>query len=289
MEETELFVDERCGFSVAVPGYPERIAVDPTAQPVRHAVLRLQAAPIEVGFRLDRIPTHIAAEALMPLIATAYAGGESDVAPEITIAGEELRRPWGAEGAASAIYPLKEPAPWGADVGEVTMLGRSAGPDELTMMVVSKRFDRQRVSPFVWASFNAAMMGSLSWQPGAAPPASAPALWPRSLWFKPGILMAPLDEQRILVGLLRALVLSATRETRAALRAWVPRLCVVSVRPTLPIGNGIREELRARFAPLEIDSPARGLLRLTVDSLQSVHDVRGLGQLLWEWTAPEPN
>src|SRR5262249_24316106 len=74
--ETRAVVGRRCGFSVAVPGRPELLATDLVPRPVRHAALRLGDASIEVGLRLDELPTEMAPASLLPALVVSYAHAE---------------------------------------------------------------------------------------------------------------------------------------------------------------------------------------------------------------------
>jgi hypothetical protein len=310
--ETRLYVDRRCGFAVAVPGRPELLATDLVPRPVRHAALRLGDAPIEVGFRLDELPTTMAPATLVPALVATYARAEGAGA-RVSIAPPEQAERWGAEAAASAIYAPAARDASGADVVEVTMLARRH-EKLVQVMIVTKRFPQRAVSPFVWASFNSAMMAQLAWREPLPEAAASP--WPESDWARPGIALELLPAKASIGATLRALAardhntlrpltgrLSLAPVTQRAchlrsletadaaslvpgLASALPRVALPGAPPSQPLDDRARGEVLERLRRLVRTDEQELFLAETVARLTTVHDLRAVALAFWEALTP---
>ena len=144
----------------------------------------------------------------------------------------------------------------------------------LWQLVLVKLFDGSAVDPIRWAMFNAALMGSLRWAPGA-PPVSVLSPWPQSSWLDGGLdLQLPMPRQSQVAEL--SLLM---RRTAGDLSLLMQRLKMLACGNDPPHQSLVPENRAVMAQFLGDASPGPELSQYWTDCLAEVftaHDLRGL-------------
>jgi hypothetical protein len=271
--ETGLLSDGRCGFTQLLPGRPALVA--PAGDGPRHeARVLLSDAPIDVRYRLDRLPDARQPASLARVLAQAYMAERAAEACAPALAGGARILAWGVDAAASAIYPLRRAGAAG-DTEAITVLVRREG----LAMVVTQVFPSSEVPPALWARFSSA--AQVSWREGP-PPGEVPRAWPESALLGPG---------------LRGDLSPGARARVPALRAVLARADLGALRPRLhgllgggePPATELDDAARAALAGYLLDAApgaAGHALRSLLAAVRTSHDLRGAALLLLEATRP---
>lgn len=165
-EETRLLL-HTTGYAIAVPGHPEPIASSGES-PRYDIVLQMQDAPVELGFRMDEVPTEIEPRELVPALFTSYAAmrAREGSAPDPSwLQGRPL--PDGATSGMYASYPLRGDA---HDAMEfLAIVVKRTSRAAYLAMHMTVRYRRGELTPFGWSNLRAALLLHHSWDPEGYP------------------------------------------------------------------------------------------------------------------------
>lgn len=175
-DETRMLIHREAGYSIPIPGHP-RLVEATVATPVYGALVAMTDLPIELGFRLDTLPTTVTAEALAIALAAAYsrnrAGTTVNVHPMV---GTFL--PPGASAGGRCVYDLPdtETDDDGAMMEQLEVTVR-AGAGTVLAMYYTVRFKTGPVNPVRWAHVRTAVREHQRFDGAKTTP---PQLWPAS-------------------------------------------------------------------------------------------------------------
>lgn len=171
--ETRLLLHRTCGYSIAIPGHPAITVEEEAGPPTRDVIVKLSKPSLELGFRLDTLPTAIEPEALATSLALAYGTTRAGSTPAIELHGG-LARAIGADAIAAGIYPY---GPDALGSMERLMVAVRRNGDQAWALYWTIRFAKSDVNAIRWAHVQTAMTRKQHWDP-AAPRTAAPSLWP---------------------------------------------------------------------------------------------------------------
>jgi hypothetical protein len=272
-DEVGLLVDERCGFSMSLPGHPyQTVTLQAERVPRHDARVVIKDVPVEVRLRLDSRPEGIKAAPLASALVQSFASVRSRSPLRVTPAREAVRRAWGVEAAASALYSLSNFDPSGADTEEVLVLVHAA-----QVMTVTRSFPGAFTDNLRWTLFNSASNSSLRWAPDAPSPREPASLWPQSTFLLPGVL-----------GLLRPERRQQARDLGQALdgallKALSPRLETLlysSEPPTQEVEPSTRRHLEDYLLEVAQGSALEGYIKAEMPQVRCAQDTRGLALVL---------
>lgn len=274
-DETRLLVHTRLGYAIAVPGRPRRVA--PTAAAPRYdALLALGDGLLELGVRMDEVPTAVPPDQLAPSLAIAYATSRAADASKASVTGLDgdlLAR--GADAGVQVNYGLRGEDPQAMEFLAITA---KQAPSTIRVLHLSVRYRREDTIPFAWASVRSALLTHQSWTPDVVP---ATEIWPASAMVAPSVRFE--------------LSATATAEARAkaeALGAMSPPMSADEVNrigdllleiagtndaPATPLHTFVHELTSRRVAACVPSRVAEVLLRNIADTA-SMHDLRA-----WCW------
>lgn len=173
-DETRLLVHVQLGYAVAVPGRP-RVVRSRVDLPAYDVVLQLQDAPVELGFRMDEVPTQIKVPALLTTSLITYAQMRASV-PAGRLRPDVLEAPLlapGAVGGMRVVYGLN-----GDDTAAMEFLAITAKTgrrDTMHLLHMTVRFRAGDFSPFSFSNLWPALLAHQSWEPGQLP---STQVWP---------------------------------------------------------------------------------------------------------------
>jgi hypothetical protein len=180
--ETMCVTSPDIGFFQALPGHPYE-----TREPVRPGQppcdLMATVADLAARVRYRRAQRPASPEdpiLLAQLLALTYARARSSDPGEPRPAPADQLAAFGAEGAASVMYPLADPASRDGDTEETLVLVRGDH-----VIVITKSFTRATTDPIAWALFNQASTQSIVWDPARRPPVAS--VWPPGVFLEPGV------------------------------------------------------------------------------------------------------
>lgn len=171
-DETRLLEHVQLGYSVAIPGRP-RVIAPSAATPSYDVVLQLADAPIELGFRMDEVPTEIKPANLLPALIGTYASMRAAEPESLDIdwlLGKAAAN--GGHGAMRVNYQLRGDDPMAMEFLAIVLKPMPRGFHALHLTV---RYRRGEVTPFAWSNFRWALLFSQSWVPGRL---ASTAVWP---------------------------------------------------------------------------------------------------------------
>lgn len=175
--ETRLLL-HTTGYAIAIPGHPEIIAA-PASLPTYDAALQMRDVPVEMGFRMDEVPTGIDIPQLAPALMMSYVQSrarEPDSVQATWLRGRVIAN--GSRGGMYATYQLA-----GADDAAMeflTILFKPVGNAKILAMHMTARYRRDDLTPFGWAHVRNALLFSQSWDPEAYP---STQIWPEPCRF----------------------------------------------------------------------------------------------------------
>ncbi len=179
--DTGLVHDERSGFTQLIPGTPAPAPLPPESEPKADIRVECSGLPVEVRVRVDGTAATVDPRALAVALAQTYARNratdkqvQARPATVVQLAG------WGCDGAASAVYDLRQTSASGCDIEEVLVFVR--GPWSVFQ---TRLFPKAVMDPAVWGRFVTACSGGVHWL--GRPPTSVPSLWPHSSFVEPGL------------------------------------------------------------------------------------------------------
>lgn len=182
-DETRLLMHPGRGYSIALPGRVQ-VAAAPMQGPRYDIVLKMTDAVVELGFRMDDVPTEILAQNLVPTSAATYAYNRARNPRSVavkTLMGRTLPR-----GANRGVYTNYELDSTDDEAMEFLMVvGRNASPGIVHELYVTARFRKSEMTPFAWSNLRPALLNHHSWTPSEPP---AMQIWPeRCLYAVPSV------------------------------------------------------------------------------------------------------
>lgn len=271
-----MLVHTQLGYSISLAGHP-RFVAPPSEGPSYDAVIRMDDAPIELGFRMDEIPTEAEAGDMLPALVASYAmsrARNTDALEPDWIRGRP--RPDGCDGAMRVTYELRGEDPAAMEFLAIMVKHARKGMHALHMTV---RYRRGETSPFAWSNLRAALLFHHSWDP-TKPPSTK--IWPERSVFVPRSVRFELSE-----GAMRQ-----AEEKAAKISGLLPgdseRLAQVLVDfsngmypPTYPRHDELEGEV-ARAIVACVPSRVAEILMRNFHEVESLHDFRGwLWQQFW--------
>lgn len=269
--DTSRFVDRRIGLSLCIPGHPERRAIAPSmgvSEPTYEALIALADVPVTLRYRHDEQPVK---PANLAVLAEAYAANrcKREDLQRAQPASADQCRVWGADAAASTIYPLREPDGDGDNMEEALLVARG-----MSVVTITKRFSRERTSWVSWTLANSAIAAGLRWDPAALDTRPAP-LWPHSTFLAPGVTGTLVAKRRDAATRIGALV-AARPSSAVRLGDGIAAL----VRGGEPPSHVVTAQERTLFdtylGDLTNDPDLGRELSALVADVQTAHDLRGL-------------
>ena len=280
--DTALIYDSRSGYTQLVPGAPGMADPPRSSDPACDMRVRLTELPVDIRWRVDGVGTSAQPQALASALATSYAGNRTDADQVHTQPAHpaQLAR-WGADGAASTLYPLRQLSEDGADMEELLVIVR--GPYAVHQ---TRLFTRITTDPQLWARMVSACAGGIHWLP--RPPTSVPPLWPGSTFVAPGLRMTLLPARMAQVAKARADAPTATARCEAITQR-LQALMRGGEAPATPIGPA---ELSMYDQYLADTLEGTGLLphaQQWMCDAQNAHDIRGVCTMLLATLPPLGN
>jgi hypothetical protein len=273
-DETRLLVHAQLGYSVAIAGRP--VMSRPSAElPTYDVVIQLQDAPVELGFRMDEVPTQIRIPALVTASLITYAQMRA-TGPVGRLRIDAVEPPLLAPGAICtlhAVYGLK-----GNDAAAMEFLAITAkrcGRDTPHLMHMSVRFRAGDFSPFSFSNLWPALLAHQSWQPGELP---STHVWPANPRFaRPQVKLELTDAAFEVARKKAALIGEISPKDVNQLADYLLSEANRKIAPSapwnrdldLPVARAIASSLPTEFAEV--------LLR-DLSEVQTAHDYRG-----WLW------
>jgi hypothetical protein len=285
--DTALVEDARCGFSFAVPGHP---VLEPApgggaprqgqagaeTAPAFDAALLVSDLGVRIRLRLDLLPmASPRPSALAAALAQTYAKNRTASEVHVTVADAARINLWGASGAASSLYTLPRTGGDDCDVEEVLALVRPSLPSNTWAVYLTKRFASRDLGGLQWAVFNAAVAGSIRWDP-ARPERAVPVLYPPSAIVGDGLPLRLTPEWAERVGAFAAeLVQAASAPELAEIGKKLARLASGSDPPSERVDPARRDVYRQFLGSIAPSEDVRSLLARRLDDVHSAHDLRG--------------
>ena len=276
-DETRLLVHPTLGYSIAVPGRPHLIRATGDG-PAYDAVLKMSDAPIELGFRMDEVPTKITPEKLVPGLLMSYAQmrARDPLAVQTSqLWGKTLCR--GIDTGMRANYDLVGDV---EDAMEFLAINVKPEGDELVRALhLTARYRKSETTPFAWSNLRAALLYHQSWIPGRLAPTP---VWPAASVFTKLSARFELTEGAMAEAVAKAEVLPDIELDRVNRLADVLlELSNQGVPPINPWEPGLTDDIAYKIESCVPPSVSTVLLRNSAQ-LESMHDVRGfLWQCYW--------
>ena len=273
--ETLCVVGESIGFFQAVPGHPFEVS-EPTrpGQPPCDLMLRIADLGAKVRYRLGPRPSGPDDPRLLAqTLAYTYPKARSPEPREPRTAPPEQLARFGADAAASILYPLREGTERGLDTEETLALVKGD-----RIVVITKTFARATTDPVAWALFNHASTQSIVWDAARRPRVAS--VWPPGTFLAPGVKGTPLPEAR---AALRAALDASTAgpDERRALADALRRMFGGSE----PLAEAITADMKATFADALKASCNDRALWATIDGglalVSNAYDLHGFAITLW--------
>lgn len=275
--EAALYVDERCGFSQVIPGHPRLLDVaSRPGEPLAHAAVEIADLPsLTMRWRLDALPGGMQPGALAASLAQAFGMNRAAGPPRVFSAPPERLVDWGCAGAASSLYPLRQPD-GAADTEEVFVLVRPDQASGTWAMVITKRFPSS-TAQVRFGAFTVAANAGLRWRPGEPAPAAPAPVWPESSFLEPGVACRLLPERQRAA---RELAAALTGAADTDLRRAAERIAVLasggSEPPASPVSQPMRETFAQWFADVSPPPAALRAFTTLLDEALTSRDLRGV-------------
>lgn len=269
-DETRLLVHRGCGYAVPIPGRARAVPT-PDGVPKYDVLLTLADAPVEIGFRLDPLPTSADPKATTTALALTYATARARETPRI-IAGYDRNLAPGASAAAFATYAL--PGEGEQRAMEYLLLTTKRTEAAAWTVYLTMRFRTGEIATMLWANVRTAIVANQRWN-DAAPPSS---VWPASAYAAASAALQ-LTERARQEARLKAAELGGMSE--AHVDKLVDMLIMFTNRndeaPATEMHPYIRDQLAGQVrmaAPPEITT----VLLRDVEGVKTMHDFRA-----WSW------
>lgn len=274
-DETRLLV-HTSGYAIAIPGHPE--LVTPTSDSPRYDVLvKMKDADVELGFRMDDLPTQIQPRELVAALVTTYAQSRAanpDSVGQEWINGRPL--PTGANAALSANYLLRDDDN-GMEFLEIVV--KKNGVGRMDALHLTVRYQRGEMTPFAWSNLRTALIHHQSWD-GDSPPSTS--VWPERSVFVPRSVRFELSDAAMRdaqdkAGAIKGLLPGDGEKLARVLLSWTNR----NVPPSALLPDSVQAEI-AREIVTCLPSHATEILFRNYHEVESLHDFRGwLWQQFW--------
>ena len=272
-DETRLLLHRGRGFSLPIPGHASRVAV-PAGPPAHDVAVAMADLAVEIGVRIDALPTAAEPAALAASLTQAYAlARAAQVRRVAALRGRLLGE--GFHAGANTIYQRRDTGP--APLMEHLQVLVRADDTTAWAVYVTTRYAAADLDVVRWAHLRSAMAGHERWEP-AGPRTVAPLLWPAYSEF------AELDAR---LRLLPAAQTEAHRKSRelgplseADAAAVVDELISAASGdepPTAPVSEALIGAYCRRIAPRIPTRAGETLLRNT-PAIRTFHDLRA-----WCW------
>lgn len=145
--------------------------------------IKLGDAPLELGFRMDEVPTDTTAARLLPALISSYASLRAESPNSLDV--DWLRGKAAANGGHGAMrvnYQLRGDDPMAMEFLAIILKPMPKGFHALHLTI---RYRRGEFTPFAWSNFRWALLFSQSWVPGRL---ASTALWPEQpLFLQPSV------------------------------------------------------------------------------------------------------
>lgn len=173
-DETRLLVHRGHGFSIPIPGRAVQETALPEGPPTYHALVTMTDLPVEIGVRIDELPSEMDPQALAMALTQAYATSRAqDLRRVAALRGRLLGQ--GFHGGANTIYVIRSADP-PTRMEHIEVHTRQDG-DKIWAVYVTTRWAPSEVDVVRWAHLRTALGGQAHW--GAdAPRTEPPRLWP---------------------------------------------------------------------------------------------------------------
>ncbi|MBL0216513.1 MAG: hypothetical protein IPQ07_21850 [Myxococcales bacterium] len=269
--ETRLLVHPAFGYAIAVPGHARLVA--PTAELPRYgAVLALADGPIEIGLRMDEVPTAIAPDAIAAALALAYARSRAldpDAIKGSALDGRVLAR--GADAGTRATYVLRGEDP---QAMEFLALTTKAAAPIVHALHLTVRYRRTDLTPFAWASLRSALLNHQSWDPERLP---STTLWPASTMVAGSVSFELSAAATAEARAKAADIGTVTPEEVGRLADLLLGFAGTDDAPTMPM-HAFVHELTSRQVAAAVPPRIAEVLVRNIADVASMHDLRA-----WSW------
>ena len=275
-DETRMLVHRASGYSIPIPGRPVLRDPVPGAKPTYDAIAMMTDLQIELGFRIDRLPTETDPQALAIALATAYGNARATEPPQLRpLAGDNLAK--GATAGAWCSYLLRDVPDRTMEQLEVSTRSDTGGVSALYFTV---RYPIPIVNPVQWAHFHAAIRGHQRWNTDAIP-TIAPTLWPESAFALSGVALTftreadrEADQKAAELGVI------ADDQTAELLKILL-EFSNNDVQPTMELPQFLKTLIPNRLIAHGPADVAQVLLR-NFDQIKTMHDLRAwIWQCIW--------
>lgn len=262
-DETRLLVHRSAGYSIPIPGHPT--ITEPTEPlPKLDLVVTMTDLDVELGVRLDTLPSGMQPAALSIALATAFGTTRAGTAPTVRAAKADT---------ATALYEIKGES----DRLEHLTVAVKERDGGLWALYLIARYRIANVTPLQWANLRSAMFPNQHWDP-AAPRASAPPLWPTASTFAMPTPALALTEQAAREASAKAADLGAmSRDVVVGLTDLLLDFSSQDQAPTEDMPQVILDMARRQLAARAPSRVAEVLTR-NLDAVKTVFDFRA-----WCW------
>lgn len=279
-DHTRLLVSREAGYSIPVPGRP-LLRPTPAGPPAYDVVVEMRDLPMELGFRIDRLPAGTDPQALVIALAQAYGTNRATEVPSVRpLRGSQLAR--GAAGGATCVYNVRPAADANPEARVMEQVEVHVRPhaDRLHALYYTVRYLVPGVSPVQWGHFRAAVRGHQLWDPEQPVPA-VPTLFPPSAFAAPNVTLSFTDHAWVEARAKAAdLGQMSDDETTALLQALV-EFSNNDTPPTLELPRLFVDLIPGRVRSIARPDIAEPLLR-NFDEVKTVHDLRAwIWQCVW--------
>jgi len=272
--ETLCIVGSELGFFQALPGHPfEWTEPAQPGQPPCDLAVQVADLGVHVRYRLAPRPAGPGdPQQLAQGLAYTYPRARSDQPGEPRSATTDQLVRFGADGAASILYPLKAGVAHGFDREEALALVRGDH-----VVVITKTFS-SAIDPIGWALFNQASTQSIVWDPARRP--AVASVWPPSIVLEPGVQGTARPGP---CAALRAALRTSTAgaDDRRALAGALRRLFGGSE----PLAQPITPEMKRTYADqLRASCDDRALwtaIEIGLSMVQNAYDLHGIAIVMW--------
>jgi hypothetical protein len=267
--ETALFVDQRIGFSHALPGWPQATQVTSgPGEPPADALIQFWDFPMWLRYRAEKM-TGPAPSAIHVAVnwATRYARNRTREPVKAAPAHADRVARWYVDAAAVASYPLVQPDSHGATHEDLTVLVRHG-----TILTVTRRHSGAAQDWARHTAFRAAVDATMLWNPRSYKYEAR--IWPPSSFLEP--MLAPVlvgARQQAVPGLAPAMRLS---DAEGKALAGVLRDMIESdAPPWQAVSPAEHDAWWAKLAGAVSTTHVRELMQRGLAEVQTAHDLRG--------------
>ncbi|HEY0255699.1 MAG TPA: hypothetical protein VGC41_29420, partial [Kofleriaceae bacterium] len=273
-DDVRLWVNRAAGYAIALPGAPW-VVEGPDGVPRYDAVVQLSDLPLNIGIRIDTIPTQIEPTALVTSLALAYAKNRVDAA----VKGQHVAEgnlPRGAVAGISCTYSLRQADASGPGMMEhLYVAARPAGAN-VEVLYLTARFHVPGVNPFQWRQFRGAIFGQQRWD-GSGLDGPPPRLFPDGVIAHPGVSLAFTDHGMAEASAKAELIARQPEEVVSTLMSTLLGHISEEAPPMMELPHVFSHLIPSRMRQALPEGLAEVLLR-NFDEVTTFHDLRA-----WAW------